>query len=473
LAVKDASEVVVDEFAYSDVAPWPVTPDGLGPSLELLDASLDNNTPRNWGASTHAAGHTAGAANSIAATGLPPWISQVQHGSADPAIPIGVTAFVEDATSVSLVYLLDFGSEVTISMLDDGLNGDGAAGDGTYGASIPGQPIDTVVRYRIEALGPTGQMAHPRIDDTINYHGTIVLDPALASDLPIFHWYIDPADYQDALNHSQTDETEPAVLFHDGVLYDNVQIRVRGHSSRVYPKKHWKFIFPQGNTFSAPSLITNSVDRVDLQANYTDKSHLREILSHETFENAGMPPLETFHVRVEQNGEFFGLYTYLEHPDKDWVDRMGLSQDAARYRAYSDCSKETQIVLQSQYEKFSRLYEDYSDLYQFLADINDLTGQARRDFIFDNVDIPTQVNYMAATILIHNNDHMAKNYYLYRDTAGTQRWSMRQYDLDLTFGRNYDGQVLNDQIWGDVDSISGRPNVSPSHPLFGDQAHQK
>ncbi|MBW1685711.1 MAG: lamin tail domain-containing protein, partial [Deltaproteobacteria bacterium] len=38
LILEDASLVVVDELVYSDLAPWPVTPDGLGPSLELIDA---------------------------------------------------------------------------------------------------------------------------------------------------------------------------------------------------------------------------------------------------------------------------------------------------------------------------------------------------------------------------------------------------------------------------------------------------
>ena len=160
LVLEDALGSVADRVAYDDVDPWPTTADGLGFSLEVIDPAQDNDTPRNWAASTDAAGHTAGAANSVAATGLPPWISLVQHGSADPGVSIGVTAFVEDATGVSLIYRLGFGSEVTIPMLDDGQSGDGAAGDGSYGAFIPGQPIDTLVRYRIEAVGPTGQMAH-------------------------------------------------------------------------------------------------------------------------------------------------------------------------------------------------------------------------------------------------------------------------------------------------------------------------
>ena len=75
--------------------------------------------------------------------------------------------------------------------------------------------------------------------------------------------------------------------------------------------------------------------------------------------------------------------------------------------------------------------------------------------------------------MIHDNDAVAKNYYLYRDTNGTGRWQLYPWDLDLTFGRNYQGAVLNDDIWANVDAISGRTNVSPSSPLFGDSTHQK
>ena len=78
LVLEDAVSQVVDRVDYDDVAPWPTTADGLGFSLEVIDPAEDNNTPRNWGASTNAAGHTAGAANSIAATGLPPWIGSPQ-----------------------------------------------------------------------------------------------------------------------------------------------------------------------------------------------------------------------------------------------------------------------------------------------------------------------------------------------------------------------------------------------------------
>ena len=79
--------------------------------------------------------------------------------------------------------------------------------------------------------------------------------------------------------------------------------------------------------------------------------------------------------------------------------------------------------MEDEYEKESRLDEDYSDLFSFTTDLNTLTGQALTDFIYDNVNIPTVLNYLAVQSIIHNNDHLKKNYFVYRDTDGTGRWT--------------------------------------------------
>jgi len=42
---------LVDEVPYDDEDPWPTEPDGLGPTLELLDPSLYNELAENWKAS--------------------------------------------------------------------------------------------------------------------------------------------------------------------------------------------------------------------------------------------------------------------------------------------------------------------------------------------------------------------------------------------------------------------------------------
>jgi hypothetical protein len=47
---------VLQDFTYSSEAPWPAGPDGLGSSLEIVDALGDSSDPLNWRASHYAGG---------------------------------------------------------------------------------------------------------------------------------------------------------------------------------------------------------------------------------------------------------------------------------------------------------------------------------------------------------------------------------------------------------------------------------
>ncbi|MDP7095415.1 MAG: T9SS type A sorting domain-containing protein, partial [Candidatus Marinimicrobia bacterium] len=47
----DSSGVLVDAVEYDDDYPWPEEPDGNGPSLALINPSLDNAQPESWAAS--------------------------------------------------------------------------------------------------------------------------------------------------------------------------------------------------------------------------------------------------------------------------------------------------------------------------------------------------------------------------------------------------------------------------------------
>ena len=44
----EEEEIVVDKVRYEDVPAWPRSPDGFGPSLQLIDASRDNSRVGNW-----------------------------------------------------------------------------------------------------------------------------------------------------------------------------------------------------------------------------------------------------------------------------------------------------------------------------------------------------------------------------------------------------------------------------------------
>ncbi|MBC8346656.1 MAG: lamin tail domain-containing protein [Candidatus Marinimicrobia bacterium] len=69
----DSSGNIVDQVAFDNASPWPTPPDNDGPSLELKDASTDNNVGSNWTYSYHMGGTPGYANQSIQLTGSAGW----------------------------------------------------------------------------------------------------------------------------------------------------------------------------------------------------------------------------------------------------------------------------------------------------------------------------------------------------------------------------------------------------------------
>jgi len=73
------------------------------------------------------------------------------------------------------------------------------------------------------------------------------------------------------------------------------------------------------------------VDQLNLQASYADKSYMREYLSFHLLAEAGNPYSKFFPVRMYQNGQFFGLYSFYEDVDDDYLTRNGLDTESEPY----------------------------------------------------------------------------------------------------------------------------------------------
>jgi hypothetical protein len=160
--VFDDVGVVQDFTAYDDLAPWPTAANGTGPSLELVYPGLDNSLPSSWAASTNGAGQgTPGAQNSTYTLDQKPVVDTVARSVPIPSSSdtVIVSARATDDHGVTGVGLyVDSGSGYAFqSMFDDGLHGDGAAGNQIYGALIPAKPDGTLVKYYISAQDTIAQ----------------------------------------------------------------------------------------------------------------------------------------------------------------------------------------------------------------------------------------------------------------------------------------------------------------------------
>src|SRR5439155_1442775 len=112
----------------------------------------------NWGASS-ADGGSPGRPNSLLTDNIAAMIVDGTHFPAIPRStdPVTISATIIDEStnvSVSLVYRVDSRQTnlfASIPMFDDGLHGDGAAGDGVFGAQVPPRPNLTVIEFYIQA----------------------------------------------------------------------------------------------------------------------------------------------------------------------------------------------------------------------------------------------------------------------------------------------------------------------------------
>jgi hypothetical protein len=405
---------------------------------------------------------TPGEINGPGATDLGPLVYQSDFAPQFPrdADDISVTAHVRATfaaiNSVSLTYRIGTNiTETTLAMSDDGQHQDRAAGDGVFGAVIPANVAKNgqMVRWFITATDSAGHVTRwPSYTDKKNspqYLGTMVIDTAVQSALPVLYWFVEKPSAAD-----NTTGTRCAVYF-NGVLYDNVFVGEHGQSSLGFPKKSYNFNFNTGYHFAYTNKAT--VGKFNLITTWADKAHVRNILSYDTFHDAGSPYHLAFAVRVQRNGAFFSDAHFVEDGDSDFLSRIGLDSHGALYKMYSTFDSATSNV-----EKKSREFEGNTDLANFLAGLR-LSGTNKAAYIYDNVNIPEVVDYLAAMIITGNVDCCHKNYYFYRDSEGTGEWQMLPWDVDLSFGRNWTSALnyFDDAVYYNNPLYIGNNNTLP------------
>ena len=330
---------VLDSVPYDDGGEWSSVPDGNGPSLELVNPAMPNQYGNAWRPSQVNIG-TPGAANGRYVAEAPPVISAVHHNPPIPGAnqPVTITAFVIDESvtpTVTLWYRQDQEPTIayaSVAMLDDGLHGDGAAGDNVYGVVLAGlaegQRLDFAVQASDGTSGTVAPIGHDGSFPGAGGHPPQVFlckfsSAALPTDFPSYHLITT----QYTRNRQATrDKTEYDATFlrcpATGVVsqcevFYNATERYRGASSLYQNPPSFRIDLPGDHPMASEMNFTiKSLDMLGQQP-------ARQGVGYGTFGASGLPHPKVHWPRFNTNplvdgGTQNGMYSNVERINEDF-----------------------------------------------------------------------------------------------------------------------------------------------------------
>ncbi|MCI0571187.1 MAG: CotH kinase family protein, partial [Myxococcaceae bacterium] len=241
----------------------------------------------------------------------------------------------------------------------------------------------------------------------------------------------------------------PAEFIHQGVRQP-VLVRLRGNSSRDWPKKSWRVEFPDGVRFEGRQ-------KVNLLSEWIDSSLMAEKLGYDLLAAMQVPVPRAKYVRLVINGVYQGVYLDLERVDKRFAAaRPFPDTDPTIYRCGGkDCEMKTwRAPYQGAWQKKTNELEGNEDLEAFLHALNHTPEPSLEEALERQMELELYLRTMVMDALIANNVIEDSSSYLLHDRL-MQRWLYVPWDLN-----NADARFF---------AKGGRVGDAPKvgHPLVG------
>ncbi|WP_158619275.1 CotH kinase family protein [Corallococcus sp. AB011P] len=264
--------------------------------------------------------------------------------------------------------------------------------------------------------------------------------------LPVLHLYV-----ADSL--PDDDAYQAARVFYRGRCYV-ARARHRGATSKVFPKRSFTLDFLGGQTFDEPLLAAGFTGRrkVVLISPFNDNSYLRARLGFTLWSRMSPDHLKvkTFSAVVYLNGLYHGLYTVADHVDRHSLSAQGMDVQGELFKAvdsdanfsWRDASGRPKASLRLGYEKKEGEPEQgdgaYASIEQLTAFVADSPAERFRTERGAWMQVEDYEDWWIFAHLAALSDSVTKNAYHFRAQGPARRWRYIPWDLDASFGQNWD-----------------------------------
>ncbi|HOP25701.1 MAG TPA: CotH kinase family protein [Candidatus Sabulitectum sp.] len=246
--------------------------------------------------------------------------------------------------------------------------------------------------------------------------------------VPVVHLEFDQEQWEYACDHYWEDIYLTAELTCGGYS-TSCQFRIRGATSREYPKKSIKVEFPQGT-------FLFGADELNLNAEYLDRTRFRELLSYLYYRRTGQTVPEAHLVEVVFNGETQGPYVSVQDVDEDFLLATGLPDDAVIYKCadrYTTLDRPLELEPYTKKTHENDPWDDLKLLIYWLLLASDREFEEGIHLRFHYEDL---VSAMATNVLLGHGSTYYHNYHLILERTGAEGpWRYVTWDMDRTWGK--------------------------------------
>ncbi len=292
--------------------------------------------------------------------------------------------------------------------------------------------------------------------------------------------YFDNDDWYDELYYGHANDPDdpyfPVKFVYDDIELDPIGINFKGHSS--FMSNSYKKSFRIDFNYYNQEINFFGLKKLNLNNGHMDPTMLREKIFWDFASNYVEVVRCTF-TRVYVNGEYFGLFTAIEHIDDEFIEsRYGSKENGNIYRAETAGTLsylgESEDLYSTSYElKTNEDLNDYSGLINLTNILTNTPTEDLKGEIENILDVNDTLYNMALLNIFSSLDSYigsAHNFYLYENNAGQFKhilWDSNEAFGRFTFGLD-DGQDIQliDPFWTPTSTPMG---VAPTNEEISDQ----